>query len=254
MLKILILAHAEDNTALRMYALLRKKYAQETLRLVAAEYLAMAPHWIHQLDDRPASPTPLTSIILEDGCALEIDKNTVIFNRLQHAAMPHFYAADPSDHRYAEMEMYALWLSWLHSLGDQVINPPSPRFLAGAGFSRIEWIANAIQVGVPVVSFELDSRLEAHTLEQVESLSIFAAGESILFESSERDLSSLEENAISATASALQRYSSCPILRISFSYENEAWHFNHADPIPEAKTDQQIQSLIRFFEAKAGLP
>jgi hypothetical protein len=253
MLKILILAHSFDFTAIRIYARLRKKYTNEYIQLVTAESFAMSPYWVHQLVDTSAPSLPETIIHLADGNRLQIDNETVIFNRIHFAPMLHFANSEEVDQHYAEMEMTALWLSWLQSLSDQLINKPSPRNLAGAGFSRAEWIANAMKVGISSVIFEQDSQLELQNL-FLPSISMLLIGKSFELDPNSTNISDDELRGITALTTRIQQFSGCQYLRTYFNFQDGEWRFNHGDPLADPVTDQQVQSIIKFLEDKAGFP
>lgn len=253
MLKILLLAHSHDVMAIRIYARLRKKYPEEDIQLVVAESLAMAPFWIHQLLDNPAPSLPETSIQLANGKSLQIGKATVIFNRIHFAPMLHFTNSEEVNRHYAEMEMTALWLSWLQSLSDLLINKPSPRNLAGPGFSRAEWIAHAMKAGIPTVSFEQSSQSEPRNNFQ-SSMSMLVIGKSIELDPGSTRPSDDELRGITAWTIRIQQFSGCQYLRTYFNFEDGKWRFDHGDALADPVTDQQLQSIIKFLEAKAGLP
>ena len=252
MLKILLLAHSHDVMAIRIYARLRKKYPEEDIQLVVAESFAMAPYWIHQLLDNPAPSLPETSIQLANGKSLQIGKATVIFNRIHFAPMLHFTNSEEVDRHYAEMEMTALWLSWLQSLSDLLINKPSPRNLAGPGFSRAEWIANAMKVGISSVIFEQDSQSEPNKFHS--SISMLLIGKSFELDPNSTNIFDDELRGITALTTRIQQFSGCQYLRTYFNFQDGEWRFNHGDPLADPVTDQQVQSIIKFLEDKAGFP
>lgn len=252
MLKILILGHQYDGTALRIYARLRKKYNEENIQFVVAEALAMAPYWVHQLSDTPLKSSPQTTIQLAGDKPLQIDENTTIFNRITYAPMPHFASSNQLDLHYAEMEMNALWLSWLYSLGDQVINQPSPRNLSGAGFSRIEWSSKAIVNDIPVVRFRQDSQSAPQNQDQLQ-ISLLAIGEFIERDPSNISLSSEDLSAITSSIKRIQQFSRCQYLRTYFTFQDSTWRFDFGDALADPFTDQQVKSITRYLETKAGL-
>jgi hypothetical protein len=59
------------------------------------------------------------------------------------------------------MELFALLLSWLASLPCAVVNPPSPRGLAGAERSPLEWLGLAARCGLPTRATRLTTNARA---------------------------------------------------------------------------------------------
>jgi hypothetical protein len=53
--------------------------------------------------------------------------------------------------------MYALYLSWLHSLGGPLLNPPAPQGLCGNWRHPSAWAALAGCAGLPVASYRQSS-------------------------------------------------------------------------------------------------
>ena len=101
--------------------------------------------------------------------------------------------------------MTALWLSWLQSLSDQLINKPSPRNLAGAGFSRAEWIANAMKVGISSVIFEQDSQLELQNI-FLPSISMLLIGESFELDPNSTNIFDGELRGITALTTRISSF------------------------------------------------
>ena len=148
-----ILAHAGDETALRVYAALSERHGRPNVKLVSGEELALAPHWTHRLE----GPSSFTELRLPDGTDLASNRLGVVFNRLQYAPMPHFAASAPEDRDYATTEMYAFWLSWLASLACPVVNRPTPRGLGTQNRSLAEWLCLAARAGLPARSYYFTS-------------------------------------------------------------------------------------------------
>ena len=153
-MEFLILAHPDDETALRVAAILRRRHGQEAVGIVSAEALAMAPRFVHTLSSTPGRPGLAidSAITLASGIALLSGEIRAVFNRLRSSDAPHFSTASNSDREYASAETGALWVSWLAGLQSQgavVINPVW-RGILQAGFSQLEWFKLAAQAGLPV--------------------------------------------------------------------------------------------------------
>ena len=62
------------------------------------------------------------------------------------------------DRDYAIQEIYALYLSWLHSLPGPLLNPPAPQGLCGNWRHPSSWIALAVQAGLPAMPYRQSSK------------------------------------------------------------------------------------------------
>lgn len=152
-MRFLILAHRDDETAMRVRACLLSRYPPEQVKLVTSEELVSAPHWSHRLGDAQ----PITELTLSDRTVLSSGDSGVVFNRLRYVSVPHFEFAKEDDRNYAMMEMYALLLNWLASLPCPVINKASTRGLGAQEHSRAEWLFLARQAGLPVRGYAFSS-------------------------------------------------------------------------------------------------
>jgi len=159
-MRFVILAHVDDETALRVYAALRARHGTQQVKIVSSEELALAPYWAHRIENSSCS----TTLYLSDGTELSSDRIGVVFNRLRYAAVPHFAHAAEADRSYAADETYALWLSWLASLPCTVVNRPTSRGLGSQNRSMTEWLLLAAKAGFPTrgYHFSSDSRQFPH--------------------------------------------------------------------------------------------
>ena len=71
--------------------------------------------------------------------------------------MPHFERAKKADREYAQMEMYALFLSCINSMPGITINAASPQGLGARDYSLYKWLSLALQSGLPVREFHFTS-------------------------------------------------------------------------------------------------
>jgi hypothetical protein len=148
--RFLIVAGAEDALAVRVAAELIRRHSASGVAVVTPEELVLAP--------RIRCRSPGTSgFTLHNGIVLEEQGIGVVFNRLRTAPVPHFQNARPADRDYAQMELFALLLSWLASLRCQVVNRPSPQALGGCAWSEFAWRHLAAQAGLPVPPMRLTS-------------------------------------------------------------------------------------------------
>lgn len=111
----LIFSVTGDSLAILLHDALFSN-GERNLRLVTDRELAFA-EWLHEAENDGHF---FTRIRLPDGFIIEpqIIKNLV--NRIPFFQMPHF--VNGADRQYAEMEMYALYTSFLYSVNDKVID------------------------------------------------------------------------------------------------------------------------------------
>ncbi len=111
----LIFSITGDTLALSLHNSLFSK-GERNLRLVTDRELAFS-EWLHEAG---SDGHFFTRIRLPDGFIIEphIIKNLV--NRIPYFQMPHF--VNVADRQYAEMEMYALYTSFLYSVKERVID------------------------------------------------------------------------------------------------------------------------------------
>jgi hypothetical protein len=142
---ILVLCHSDDLPALWAYRELARLHRD--VQLVTADALAYALTWEHRI----TSADITTSITLANGRTIRSGDVTGTLNRLHTVPGEHLAAAG-ADRAYAEMEIYALFASWLAALPGPVLNAASPSGLCGSTWrSPSEWVVLARQAGLPVL-------------------------------------------------------------------------------------------------------
>jgi hypothetical protein len=145
-MRFLIIAHPGDTFASVVYALLKRRHGSSDVKVVTGQEISLATLWKHELDGKQV----FTELILHDGSTIVTGEVAVIFNRIRWISVPHFAEAAEKDREYAQMEMTALWTSWLNDMNCPVVNPVTPRGLSGPEYSDIQWLAMATQYGIPV--------------------------------------------------------------------------------------------------------
>ncbi len=139
----LVLCPASDPVGLWAYDGL-KQLGLAPVELVTAESLAYARLWEHRVED---SGTHL-KITLPDGRVLCSSRIRGALNRLLAPSQVITQLAVASDQAYAQGELLALYLSWLHGLPGVVINRPTPLGLCGAWYHISEWVCRAGRAGL----------------------------------------------------------------------------------------------------------
>jgi hypothetical protein len=147
----LILCSTMDASALWAYESL-KQMGLSSLQLVTAENLASASRWEHRLSGNDAE----IRITLADGrcidgaqiCGQIRGQIRGVLNRLHAPSELAIQRSVPSDRPYAQAEMQAFYLSWLHALPGVVINRPTPIGLCGSWLHPSEWTMRACRAGL----------------------------------------------------------------------------------------------------------
>jgi hypothetical protein len=107
--------------------------------------------WEH----RVASDGCASRLTLADGRVLESGQVRGTLNRL--TGVPAELFDGSADRDYAVQELYALLLSWLHSLPAPVINRPVPQGISGAWRHSSQWVQLAARAGLPVPGYRRTS-------------------------------------------------------------------------------------------------
>ena len=116
------------------------------VRLVSTAELSLAG-WSHRID--PAGRTS-TTLRLRDGTSFDSPPDVSVAYLASTTPVPRFLRAAAGDRDYAAAEFRALMVSWLHSLGDRVVNAPSGTEPNGPAWSPGRWLIEAAGVGLPV--------------------------------------------------------------------------------------------------------
>jgi hypothetical protein len=156
----LVLCSSSDAAALWAYQGLQQ-LGLAPLHLVTAESLACAARWEHRVDSGASE----VKITLSNGQIIESAKIRGVLNRL-HA--PHEFTALRAvapDRAYAQAELQAFYLSWLHALPGAVINRPSPLGLSGPWLHASEWTLRASRAGLRTCTYRQRSHDAAEELQ-----------------------------------------------------------------------------------------
>lgn len=117
----------------------------QPLEIVTAEALAYNRRFEHRL----TRGQPSVNITLMDGRVIKGATVRGTLNRLQFIPSAHLRTANAKDRQYAEQEILALYLSWLHGLPGAMVNRPAPQGLCGAWRHPSEWNRLAARAGLP---------------------------------------------------------------------------------------------------------
>jgi len=271
-MKHLILAHQNDTTAMRVYTNLVSKHNANEVCIVTDEELVFAQSWQHEI----TSDYQHTAIQLNSGRLLDTEKIGIVFNRLRGTPMPHFEHAKESDREYAQLEMYALFLSWLFSIPGIVINAASPQGLGARDYSLYKWLSLAAQVGLPVREYRFTSnsrryyqhgfepwklesgheyrlnnknRLKPHILSRqpvvylepdpVHTNRVLVIGDGVI-----GDIDKQYNDA----CVALAKRANCEILQLDFGLFEHDWKLMAVEAFPTISDNVEIEAIVSFME------
>lgn len=138
----LILGEAEDHAAVWVAERLQAR-GVETLYVTPLELLS-AVRWHGRVGDGAVC----FDVDLCDGREIRFDCVRGALNRISALPPALLDAVDPADHEYVANEFFALLLAFLEALPGPLINPPTPRWLAGPMGHPIEWAHLACRAGL----------------------------------------------------------------------------------------------------------
>lgn len=152
----LVLCSSSDNSGLWVYQGLRQ-LGVGPMELVLSESLAFGSGWEHRLD---GSATQLR-VTLPDGRMLCSSRIRGAINRVVAPAPGIDQQAAISDREYAQAELHAFYLSWLHGLPGVVINRPGAVGLCGPWYHISEWVSRASRAGLKVPVYRQSAQYTA---------------------------------------------------------------------------------------------
>lgn len=223
----LVLCSSSDPSGLWVHQGL-KQLGVAPLELVLAEWLAYGTQWEHRLD---ASGAHL-KIALPDGRVLCSSRIRGAINRLVAPAPALAQRAAESDKDYAQAELQAFYLSWLHGLPGVVVNRPTAVGLCGSWYHPSEWAYRASLAGLPVPTYRQSSHdapdlcYRSPAVEGARTLNVIAfQGETFG--------GTLPENIVRG-CTKLAEDAQAEMLGIEFcAAENGDWAFASANPCPD---------------------
>lgn len=146
---VLILCNKDDQVALSLFN--RLNNAGYPATLVYAEELSIAG-WQHFITP---SGRCSTEIVLPNKKTILSHTLKAVFNRVRFLPMPHFISE--TDRLYAEMEIFALFTSFLKSINHVLINPLQTCQLNFDEENELLTKHQAIKAGLPVCDYHFTS-------------------------------------------------------------------------------------------------
>jgi hypothetical protein len=168
-----------------------------------------------------------SEVTLPDGAVLGSGLRSV-YNRLVVVPSGHLASTDETERVYAMQELYAVLTSMLASLPG-VVNPASPRSLAGPWMRHAEWLCEASRVGLQGAGFRSTQRSGDRP---VPNQAILVIGDRVLPASeSTGDVPA----RVREGTWALARRVGADVLGVSFLEQRGSWLFVEANATPELR-------------------
>lgn len=245
-----VFCELNDMPALWAYRGL-KDLCLEPIELVTSQMLAYCKHLEHHVGPDKVD----FKIELSNGQSIDSNKTFGVVNRLQMLPSNHLQAANQTDREYALQELFALFISWLHSLPCPVLNPASTQGLSGSFKHASEWAILSHQAGLAAPRFEQNSEKQEfwHTCGRLVPdgrpvRTVFAVGyQHILPESTPTE--------IAQACLRLAKLSGTPLLGINFaSTDLNPWTFAGATPFPDLRAGGQplLKAIASVLSSKGG--
>ncbi len=119
------------------------------LHFVSTESLVNTRVWEHRVGVDGAA----IRITLPTGDTVSSADIKGVLNRISTPALAHTRHAVKADGDYANSELTAFYLSWLHALPCPVLNRATPQGLCGRWRHNSEWVALAAAAGLQVLPY-----------------------------------------------------------------------------------------------------
>ena len=241
----LVLSHTDDASAIWAYHQLKAR-GVESLELVSVESLACSLRWEH----RVSTDGETVDIRLPDKRHIRGERIRAALNRMHSVPLHLWRSASEKDREYFHQEMLALHLSWLHSLGPRVLNPPSPEGMCGAWRSDAVWTQLAARAGLPVRSWPLGTehddgeRDDAPRLTPTTTIVVdgVVTGPRV-------------PESIATACARLSDLARTPLLGVDFDVDERGdWRFRGATPFPDLRFGGPtlIDALERALTARGA--
>lgn len=145
---ILVLCHEGDASATWAAEALRRRGLSPTV--LTGSDLAAIRGWRHTV-----APDGTAACTLRLACGDLLSSGDVqgVLNRLIGVPWAWLRQIGGPDRDYAAQEMQALYLSWLHTMPEPMLNRPTPQGLCGNMRHPSAWTALAANAGLPVRAY-----------------------------------------------------------------------------------------------------
>jgi hypothetical protein len=227
--------------------------------LVHPEQLSVA-RWEHAISP---GGSVATRIELRDGRRLVDDEVAAVLCRSFSLPAPRFARSGQADRDYAGTELRALAVSWLHGLGDRVVNAVDGVSMTGPSWSPRRAQFEAQRAGLPVAATltATSGRLLPGFTGSPYAAGMPAedrragpcpgnpAGEVLVVG---REVFGALTNRFGAACAALATRARCRVLEVGFCQVADRLTVSHVSPVPTLRYQWQAEVLARLLAS--GLP
>ena len=227
----LVICEPDDTSALWAYQGLRRR-GLIPIELVSPAVLGSSLRWEHRVDSDGAT----IKITLADGRRIHDGELRGVLNRMYSVPLTMWNRAAETDRLYVQQELFAFYLSWLHSLPCPVFNRSTAMGLAGAWRPESAWLCLAATAGLPTPVYRqtnfdrVDETLGQRRLlpAGIQAHSVIVAGQTVA--------GAAVPAAIGAGCLRLAQLSATDLLGVDFIAGSAgAWTFAGATPLPELR-------------------
>ena len=246
---MLVLAHLEDTSALRLAARVRASGAP--CQIVTAEALSFAKRRTHTV----SSDGTHTVIELADGTVVEDASTSGVLNRCWRPPDLAWQQASPSERSYASAELHAFMVSWLSSLAGPVRNRPAGDSLAGPSPTPMSAVMAAVAAGLnvhPAVGIDSASQPPC---DPAASTSAALGGRAVhrqvvLLDGTPFDADLDDGAAASMRVLAGRLRADSAIVGLDFVVDRGTWWFVGMTPLPELPaTAEFAEAVVHVLDA-----
>jgi len=249
---VVVIGDVDDAGAAAVVRAMAASSTEATL--VHPEQLSLA-RWEHTIS--PAGSVA-TRIELRDGRRLADDEIAAVLCRSFSLPAPRFARSSQADRDYAGAELRALAVSWLHGLGDRVVNAVDGVSLTGPSWSPRRAQFEARRTGLPVAATltATSGRLLPGFTGSPYAAGMPAedrraapgrdnpAGEVLIVG---REVFGALANQFGAASAALAARARCRVLEVGFRHVAGRVAVSRVSPVPTLRYQWQAEALARLL-------
>lgn len=217
---------------------------------VPIESLGLGNRWEHRLTGSENT----TKLALADGRTIDSRLVRGTVNRVLSPAFIEYGSIVEGDRGYVCQETFSLYVSWLKSLPEPILNAPDPQGLCGNWRHISEWVWLASCAGLPVPSYRLSSDEIINSNPKVNKANGQEVMKTAIVVRDRVFGDDLPPNLVNGCIQ-LAKLARLETVGIDFSHdENNGWTFVSASPMPDFRLGgwPLMQKLITILTAEDG--
>lgn len=227
----IVLCQSEDEPAIWAFKGLKAR-GLHPIELITIDMLEKDVTWEHRVGSQEA----FVEITLKSGLKIRSTDVRGVLNRLLWIPLTSPADVRPEDREYAMMELYAFFVSWLHSLPNLVLNRPAPQGLSGRWRHASEWFWLASKARFQMSTYRLSSRDISDKADISSKLELPTNPEKTVIVVDGRVVSPSAPLEISKKCIRLSKLAGISLLGVYFSAGSAGpWTFAGATPFPDLR-------------------